>query len=134
MRLVVDTGVFSAALSRRRRPALDRHVQLLAGNQLFLASMTVAELRFGALVAGWGEARRQRVEQAIQTTTVVAVTDTLLTGLAELRHACRLAGHPLGDQAHGNDLWVAATARHVGAALVSADRVFEGTPGLQLLP
>ena len=134
MRLVVDTGVFSAALSRRRRPALDRHVQLLAGNQLFLASMTVAELRFGALVAGWGEARRQLVEQAIRTTTVVPVTDALLTGLAELRYACRLAGHPLGDKAHGNDLWVAATARHLGAALVSADRVFEGSPGLQLLP
>lgn len=134
MRLVVDTGVFSAALSRRRRPALERHVQLLAGNQLFLASMTVAELRFGALVAGWGDGRRARVEQAIQTTTVVPVTDSLLNGVATLRYACRLAGHPLGDKSHGNDLWVAATARHVGAALVSADRIFEDTPGLQLLP
>jgi predicted nucleic acid-binding protein len=51
VRLVVDTGVFSAALSRRRRTDLEHHVELLAGNQIFLAASTVAELRYGALVA-----------------------------------------------------------------------------------
>jgi predicted nucleic acid-binding protein len=52
VRLVVDTGVFSAALSRRRRAHFDDEVKHLAGNQLFLAAVTVAELRYGALVAG----------------------------------------------------------------------------------
>ena len=33
--LVVDTGVFSAALSRRRRPALAAYVAALSGHQLF---------------------------------------------------------------------------------------------------
>lgn len=65
MRLVVDTGVFSAALSRRRRSDFERHVQILSGQQLFLATVTVAELRYGAIVAEWGEARRRRLEQAI---------------------------------------------------------------------
>lgn len=50
MRLVVDAGVFSAALSRRRRPAFKSQVARLAGNQIFLAAATVAELRYGALV------------------------------------------------------------------------------------
>ena len=54
MKLVVDTGVFSAALSHRRRPEFDTQVARLAGNQLFLAASTVAELRYGALVAEWG--------------------------------------------------------------------------------
>jgi predicted nucleic acid-binding protein len=52
VRLVVDTGVFSAALSRRRRPSFDRQVNSLRGHQLFLAVVTVAELRHGAIVAG----------------------------------------------------------------------------------
>jgi predicted nucleic acid-binding protein len=74
--LVVDTGVFSAALSARRRPLLAGHVARLTGNQAFLAAVTVAELRYGALVAGWGRpARRAQLERAITATTVIPVTD-----------------------------------------------------------
>jgi predicted nucleic acid-binding protein len=93
VKLVVDTGVFSASLSRRVS-TLSPLVEQLSGNQLFLASVTVAELRFGALVAGWGDARR-RLEEGIQSTTVVPVTDRLLTEIAEFRFACREVGHPL---------------------------------------
>lgn len=43
MRIVVDTGVFSAALSKRRRARLEPHVQLMAGHQVFIAAVTVSE-------------------------------------------------------------------------------------------
>ncbi|MEP7113893.1 MAG: PIN domain-containing protein [Ilumatobacteraceae bacterium] len=134
MRLVVDTGVFSAALSRRRRQLLDSHVEALLGNQLFLSVVTVAELRYGAIVADWGSPRRERVEAAIAATTVVPVTDALLSTMAELRAACRRLGHPLADPVHGNDLWIAATALHIGAALATADQIFVGVPALVLVP
>ena len=101
MRLVVDTGVFSAALSRRRRQLFDTHVEALRGNQLFLSVVTVAELRYGAIVADWGSPRRERVEAAISATTVVPVTDALLSAMAELRADCRRIGHPLADPVHG---------------------------------
>ncbi len=116
MRIVVDTGVFSASVSRRRRQRFESLVASIAGNQVFLAAVTVAELRYGALVAGWGAPRRERLEQVIETTTVVPVTDRLLTTAAELRFACRQAGHALHDRAHANDLWVAASAVHIGGA------------------
>lgn len=132
MRLVVDTGVFSAALSRRRRPAYEPSVALLAGNQLFLAAQTVAELRYGTLVAGWGELRRSRLESAVAATTVVPVTDALLSTVARLRFECRVVGHPLADRSHHEDLWIAATAVHVRAQLVTADRIFDETPELAL--
>ena len=48
MKLVVDTGVFSASLSHRPQPSTSPYVEKLSGNQLFLASVTVVELRFGA--------------------------------------------------------------------------------------
>ena len=133
MRLVVDTGVFSAALSRRRRLAFKSQVARLAGNQIFLAAATVAELRFGALVAEWGTPRRDRLEEAIAEATVVPVSDALLTRVAELRLACRHAGHPLADPAHANDLWIATSALHIAAGLVSADAIFVDVPGLDLI-
>jgi tRNA(fMet)-specific endonuclease VapC len=82
VRILVDTGVFSASISRRRRARFEPQVGLMAGQQIFLAAVTVAELRYGALVAGWGEQRRQRLEQSIGATTVVPVSDALLTAAA----------------------------------------------------
>ena len=63
---------------------------------------------------------------------MIPVSDKLLTTIAELRHACRTAGHPLADRVHGNDLWIAVSAIHIAAPLVTSDGVFEGTPGLEL--
>ena len=132
MRIVVDTGVFSASLSRRRRPRFETQIALMAGNQIFLAAATVSELRYGALVAGWGEARRERLEESIQATTVVPVSNKLLTLIAELRFACRTVSHPLHDRIHANDLWVASSAIHIGAPLLTADNLFGEAPGLTL--
>lgn len=133
MRLVVDTGVFSAAISPRRRASFDELVSRLSGNQLLLTAQTVAELRFGVLVAKWGEPRRGRLEAAIAATTVIPVTDALITQVAALRHACQIEGHSLANRAHANDLWVAASTIHVRAHLVTADRIFEHAPGLRRL-
>lgn len=105
----------------------------MSGKQVFLAAMTVAELRYGVLAAGWGDNRRSRLEQSIEVSTVVPVTDGLLWQVAELRLACRQAGHPLADRSHTGDLWIAASALHIGASLLTADNVFKDTPGLQLL-
>lgn len=132
MRILVDTGVFSASISRRRRARFETQIGLMAGHQLLLGAVTVAELRYGALVAGWGEPRRQRLEQSIAATTVVPVSDALLTAVADLRHACRQAGHPLHEPVHANDLWIAASAVHLGAPLLTADTVFVDVPGISL--
>jgi predicted nucleic acid-binding protein len=104
----------------------------MAGQQIFLAAQTVAELRYGALVAGWGHARRVRLEAAMAATTIVPVTNSLITEVAELRFECRRAGHPLGSRAHTADLWIAASARHINASLLSADRIFDHAPGIRL--
>jgi predicted nucleic acid-binding protein len=132
VRILVDTGVFSASISRRRRARFEPHVQLMAGHQIFVAAVTVAELRYGALVADWREQRLHQLEQSIAATTVVPVSDALLTVAAEVRHACRLVGHPLHEPIHTNDLWIAASAVHIGAPLVTADAVFDDVPGLSL--
>lgn len=129
-RVLVDTGVFSASLSRRRRERFEKHVRAMSGRGIFLAAQTIAELRFGALVAGWGDARRLRLETVIAATTIVPVSDALISEAAELRFECRRVGHPLAAEPHAADLWIAASARHISAPLLSADSIFENAPGV----
>lgn len=104
----------------------------MADKQMSLAAVSVAELRYGTVVAGWGDQRRQRLEQSIAATTVVPVSDALLTTAAELRHACRQVGHALHEPVHAHDLWIAASAVHIAAPLLTADAVFDDVPGLNL--
>ena len=132
MRSLVDTGVFSASISRRRRARFESQVGVMAGHQVFLAAVTVAELRYGALVADWGDQRRRRLEQSIAATTVVPVSDSLLTTAAELRRACRRVAHALHEPVHASDPWLAASAVHIGAPLLTADAVFNDVPGLNI--
>ena len=87
----------------------------------------------GPVGSEWtGEQRRHRLEQSIAATTVVPVSDALLTTAAELRHACRQVGHGLHEAVHANDLWIAASAVHIGAPLLTADAIFDDVPGLNL--
>ena len=48
----------------------DEPVRGLQGHQIFLAAVTVAELRYGAIIAEWGAPRRRRIEMAIAESTV----------------------------------------------------------------
>jgi predicted nucleic acid-binding protein len=109
-------------------PSLNRMV----GHGIFLATQAVLELRYGAFVAVWGDARLERLQRAIARATVVPVSDALVTAAADLRYMCRLEGHALHDKAHGNDLWIAATAVHLGIPLLTTDEIFNDCPGLRL--
>jgi predicted nucleic acid-binding protein len=62
VRILIDTGVFSASISRHRRARFEPQVGLMAGHQVSLAAVTIAEPRYGALAAGWEDQRRQRLE------------------------------------------------------------------------
>lgn len=59
--VVVDTNVFGAALARRRSELVDLYGPYLIGRLLVLTAQTVAESRFGALLAGWGPARQSQL-------------------------------------------------------------------------
>ena len=58
------------------------------------------------------------------------VSDAPLTILAGLRQTCRQDGRALHEPIHANDLWIAASAGHIGAPLLTADAVFDDVPGL----
>lgn len=131
--VVVDTMVVSWLFDDRLNPVADRYRELIGASPVLLAFQTVAELRYGALRAGWGELRRRRLDRLVAELTVVQPDDEMISACADLRDACRRIGHPLGGKVHDGDRWIAATAIRLRLPLVSHDGVFDATPGLRLL-
>lgn len=131
--VVVDTNVFGAELTRRGAAVAGAYREHIEGRDLFISFVTVAELRYGARLAGWGEQRFRRLEARVGVAEVVWAGDGLLDAYVSLRHECTLAGHPLGQKHHESDRWVAATARWLGVPLVAHDAVFGDAPGVNAI-
>jgi len=127
--VVVDTDVYSARLIPDSTLAR-RYEPLLVGRAEFTSFQTVAEVRYGALLRGWGDPRLRRMEAAFGRIEIVYSGPELIRTYAELRVACQRAGHALSQREHDADRWIAATAIRLGTPLVSNDGVFENTPGL----
>ena len=131
--VVVDTGVFGADLSPTSKPLADLYADVLAGRNILISFVTVAELRYGALRAGWGAKRRNELEETIDAAKIVWPGHGLASEYAALRAECVAAGHGLAEKSNEADRWVAATARYVKVPLVSHDGVFVDAPGVELL-
>jgi hypothetical protein len=67
---VIDTDVFSADLVPAPRLA-ERYAPIITGRPTFSSFQTVAELRYGAIRRGWGEARMLKLNAKIQRAEVV---------------------------------------------------------------
>ena len=129
--VVIDTDVYGAALVPGSTLAA-LYQPLLAGRPAFISFQTAAELRYGALLRGWGRARMLKLDARIDAAEVVHSGPDLIATYAQLRVDCWRAGHALAQRDHDADRWIAATAIRLGIPLVSHDRVFENAPGLML--
>lgn len=131
--VVVDTGVFSDALSPSRESMRALYAQDLVGRKLLISFQTAAEVRYGALWRGWGEQRLNLMERHLATAVEVPPHDELTNEWAMVRSECRRAGHAFQDKCHIADLWVAATARVFNLPLITHDSGFRGVPGLDVI-
>jgi predicted nucleic acid-binding protein len=100
------------------------------GSDLILSFMTIAELRMGAISAGWSNRRRLLLEQFIRRFELVYADNDLCTVWARIRADARAAGRALSPQ----DSWIAATALALDAPLATNNRRdFEHVQKLRLL-
>ena len=131
--VVVDTMAVSALVNAARNP--DRaaaYRRAIADDPILVSFMTITELRFDALGAGWGELRRRGLERDLAQLVVVQPDDQLIQTCAELRASCERAGHGLGHKIHEADRWIAATAIRLSVDLVSDDTVYRDVPDLAI--
>lgn len=129
---ILDTDVFSIIIDER--PQAEKFTPLVLGVETALAFPSVAELTHGAHRAGWGAARREWLEAQIARHGLLMPTDGVLRLWGVLRAQAGKLGHPLGQQAHSNDLWIAACAVFYRVPLVTGNRRhFVGLPGLEVV-
>ncbi len=70
--VLVDTNVFTARL-RERSPLATSYAKHLFGQRIAVAPQTVAEARYGALNAGWGTPRMERLSRLIARARILPV-------------------------------------------------------------
>jgi predicted nucleic acid-binding protein len=68
---VIDTGVFAARLTPSGSLLAARYRPLLAGRPAVISFVTVAELGYGARLAGWGPGKLRRLEYEIARAEIV---------------------------------------------------------------
>jgi predicted nucleic acid-binding protein len=110
-----------------------RYRPILEGRPAVVAFVTVAELEYGARLAGWGPGRLRRLKYEIARAEIVWPGPNLIDTYASLRAACVRTGHGLGQKEHEADRWVAATAIWLQVPLVAHDRIFANVKDLELL-
>lgn len=126
--IVVDTDVASYLFNWHS--LAQGYANALRGSELVLSFMSVAELRMGAISAGWGARRRLLLEQFMRGFELFYADNDLCTVWARIRADARAAGRPMSPQ----DAWIAATALALDAPLATNNRKdYEHVQKLRLL-
>ena len=126
--IVVDTGLASYIFNWHS--LAQRYSDALRGSELILSFMTIAELRMGAISAGWGSRRRLLLERFMQRFELVYADNDLCSVWARIRADARAAGRAVSPL----DAWIAATALALDAPLATNNRRdFERVRELRLL-
>lgn len=102
--VVIDTMVVSSMINAARDPATaSEYRSLIADRPIIISFMTVTELRYGAIRAGWGELRRRGLERDLAGLTIAQPDDELMHRCAALRARCEESGLALGQKIHEAD-------------------------------
>ena len=105
-----------------------RYKDLLQGNRLAIAFMTVAELYEGACRANWGEKRFRKLEREIGHYLVLPSTTEICRRWGDVRYQRRR--QPISAE----DAWIAATALTYECPLVTHNpQDFRNIPRLRIL-
>lgn len=125
---VLDTSIASLLLNKS--PALAPYTAYFENASLAISFQTVAEMRFGALKANWGEPRRQALEQFFRRFAIVGYNDRLASCWAEMMYDAAKVGKRL----EAGDAWIAATAKYLNAPLLTHDKDFsiEACPSITI--
>jgi tRNA(fMet)-specific endonuclease VapC len=121
-RFLLDTNVIIAffAGEARVRRSLDE------AEEVFLPSVAIGELYYGARKSGQPDANTARIDALVLTNVVLPCDSETARRYGEIKNVLRVKGRPLPE----NDIWITALARQYDLTLVTRDTHFEGIEGL----
>ena len=97
--------------------------------EIFIPSITIGELFYGARKSGRTEANLARVDELIANSAVLGCDAETARKYGEVKNQLRLKGRPLPE----NDIWIAAIALQHHLVLVTRDAHFNEVESLQTL-
>lgn len=121
----LDTNIVIAII--RNEPAVIGKLKVLDLADLKLPEIVRAELLLGCLKSAHPDRERAKVKHVIAPIDWVPFSEEAVEHYAAIRYELERSGSIIGP----NDLLIAATARALGAVMVTAnDREFSRVPGL----
>ena len=121
---LLDTNIIIAILAEDR--AVLR--KLASGLLVYIPSVALGELFFGALKSARPRANVSRVEELAGRGVVLACDAGTSRRYGEVKHQLKSLGRPIPD----NDIWIAAMAMQHGLTLVTRDPHFDHVRGLRV--
>lgn len=126
--LLVDTNIVSYAF--KGDDCILLYAEVLAGKQLAISFMTIAELFQWTVVRNWGKNRIGQLEEALRSYLGLFPDMELCRLWGQIRAQCRAVGRPISPQ----DAWIGATALRYQLPLVTHNPDdFEAIEGLMVL-
>lgn len=96
-------------------------------HEVFIPSITIGELYYGARKSGRIQANLTRIDDLVANSTVLACDVETARQYGEIKNKLRLKGRPLPE----NDIWIAALALQHELILVTRDSHFQEVESLQ---
>ena len=115
---VLDTSIGSMVVDQR--PTLELYRPHLQSGLSVLPFQAVAEMRLGASLAQWGEARLTRLERFFADVLIQEYNEALMRCWVQIMREARQVGRRL----ESSDGWMAATALLLDAPLLTHDNDF----------
>ena len=121
-RFLLDTNIVIALLEGEAAV----QDQLARADEVFVSSVALGELYFGAGKSGRPQTNLARVDQFASDNVVLGCDTDTARRYGEVKNALRLKGTPIPE----NDIWIAAAAFQHGLKLITRDRHFNEVDGL----
>jgi tRNA(fMet)-specific endonuclease VapC len=122
-RYLLDTNII-IALFASESSVLDHLAQ---ADEVFIPSIALGELHFGARKSGRSEQNLERIEEFAANNTIVECNANTARQYGDVKNKLRIKGRPLPE----NDVWIAALALQYGLTLVTRDAHFQEVESLQ---
>ena len=116
-RFLLDTNIVIALFAQEAGVLK----QLAEAEEVFLPSVVLGELYYGARKSAKAEANVRRVDELAGRSAVLVCDGETAQHYGEVKDLLRAKGRPLPE----NDIWVAAVALQHGLTLVTRDAHFD---------
>jgi len=113
---LLDTNIVIALFAGE--PAVQEHLE--QAEEVFLPSIVLGELYFGARKSGRVEENLERIDEFAINSSVIACNIDTAKEYGIIKNALRAKGRPVPE----NNIWIAAIAKQYGLILVTRDAHF----------